>query len=111
MNDLNSILLEGTLEGIPYLVYKPNGATICTFKISSSRTVERDGGIETEAHYFDILTKDRLAEVCVESLHLGTRVRVWGLIQQDRREDITGETHSKVYIKAEHLELNPSRKD
>lgn len=99
MNNLNSILLEGTLAADPSFFYTAAGEPNCNFQVNTRRY--------SEAHTFDIRAENRLAEVCMERLKAGRGVRVVGTLRTEDRGETPG-TH--VYIYAEHVEFKPVRK-
>ena len=101
MNNLNSVLIEGSLAADPELSYTEKGAAVCRFRVESHRTYKEGEEQKKEVSHFDISTHVRLAEVCAEYLKKGRGVRVVGRLAQD------GE---KVLIEAEHVEFKPNIK-
>jgi single-strand DNA-binding protein len=107
MNNLNSILVEGTLVRDPLMKTTAKGTPLCTFSIASNRFYKQDTGFEKEVSYFDVETWAKLAESCQNLGHKGRGVRVVGRLKQDRWNDADGKTRSKVSIIAEHVEFRP----
>ena len=98
MNDLNSVLIEGTLTEDPILVDSDEGGTKCTFSLVTERTTQNGN---TRASYFTVETGDRLAHNCSEYLRSNRGVRVVGYLAED---------NGKFTIHAEHVEFRPFRK-
>ena len=109
MNNLNSILLEGNLCREPELRYTPQGTPICTLVVASNRSYKLDGERVEEVSFVEGVTAGKLATVCAEHLTKGRGVRLVGRIKQERWEDASGNTRSKVVIVAEHVEFQPRR--
>ena len=84
-NMLNSVLIEGNLDGDPLMLDE-----VCYFFVRHSSNNRND--------IFRILTKDKLAKVCNDYLRCGRGVRVIGKLVRDADE---------VYISAEHVEFKP----
>jgi single-strand DNA-binding protein len=112
MNNLNSILIEGTLTGDPILRSTLKGTSVCTFTLASNRFFRQDSGMEKEVSFFDVEVWAKLAQICYEQGRGGRGVRVVGRLKQDRWNGPDGKAHSKVSIVAEHVEFRPeSRQD
>jgi single-strand DNA-binding protein len=107
MNNLNSILLEGTLVRDPLMKTTAKGTSLCTFSIATNRFFKQDTGFEKEVSYFDVETWAKLADSCQNLGHKGRGVRVVGRLKQNRWNDADGKTRSKVSIVAEHVEFRP----
>jgi single-strand DNA-binding protein len=110
MNNLNSILIEGNLVRDPLLRSTPKGTQVCTFSLASNRFFRQDSGLEKEVSFFDVETWSKLAEQCYNLGRKGRGVRVVGRLKQDRWNDASGKSHSKVSIVAEHVEFRPEFK-
>jgi single-strand DNA-binding protein len=108
MNNLNSVLLEGTLVKDPF--YRKTGecAPLCAFSISSNYFYRQGGELKKEVSYFDIETWSKLAELCRKEGREGRGVRVAGRLKQERWNDTGGTARSKAVIVAEHVEWRPS---
>jgi single-stranded DNA-binding protein len=97
MNNLNSVLLEGTLKDAPEFLSNPD---TCHFTLLSHRVV-RNGPSETEVQKLSVLVKTtgRLALICDEYLKKGREVRIVGTLAY-LSKDVLG-------IRAEHVEFKP----
>jgi single-strand DNA-binding protein len=105
MNNLNSILIEGTLTKDPVPRVTAKGTAVCNFSLASNRYFKQDTGMEKEVFFFDVETWAKLAESCGNLGKKGRGVRVVGRLRQDRWNGSDGKTHSKVVIVAEHVEF------
>ena len=97
MNNLNSVLIEGTLRRDPRMVIEDNGKTITEFSISSERNYKRDDQYHKEVSLFDIHVFGKQAQACSEHLTEGRNVRIVGRLKQELRGD-NGEIKSNVFI-------------
>ena len=109
LNDLNSVLLEGTLARDPELRYTPKGAPVCTLMVASRRTCKLDGERVEEVSFVETAAPDKLGEVCAEHLTKGRGIRVVGRLKQERFDDADGNAREKFLIVAEHVEFKPQR--
>ena len=100
MNQLNSLILEGTVT--KSAVYENKKAL---FSISVSRYYKDTNGEGGETKsYFDIEADGVLAEKLHSKLNEGRGVRIVGQLRSK-----TVENQAKVYVYAEHIELKPSK--
>lgn len=111
MNNLNSVLIEGNLTQDPELTYTPKGTPTCCFSLACTRFYKQDDEHQKEVSYFDVTVWNRQAEVCNECLRKDRGVRVVGRLKGDRITDKNGNSKSKVYIIAEHVEFKPVVKE
>ena len=97
MNNLNSVLLEGSLVSAPDLRYVDNHP-LTKFDVRSERT---SGEIVTTVSVIG-----RLAELCAERLFEGSKVRVVGhLHYADSFTACSGERLRLIGVMAEHVEF------
>ena len=111
MNELNSVLIDGTLTGDPYTEVTPEGPR-CHFRIESVyRFKDSKTDVLRERYYhFDIVARDRQAKVCQEHLKTGRGVRVVGRLSEGREYceiPIGCRLIHSVYIAAEHVTIKP----
>jgi len=107
MNNLNSILIEGSLTRDPQFDTTPKGISVCNFSIASNRFYKQDDELQKDVSFFDVESWAKVADSCSEHLHKGRGVRVVGRLKQDRWQDKEGNPKSCVKIVAEHVELKP----
>jgi single-strand DNA-binding protein len=107
MNNLNSILVEGSLVRDPVYRSTPKGTPVCSFTIASNRYFKNNGTLENEVSFFDVETWAKLAETCRDLGHKGRGIRVVGRLKQDRWTDADGNARSRIVIIAEHAEFRP----
>ena len=96
----NTVTLVGNMTRDPELRYTANGVPVASFGLAWNRKDKDDQDI---ASFFDVTCWRDLAEHVAESLGKGTRVVVYGRIEQDTWEHSAGEKRSKVKVVAEEI--------
>lgn len=109
MNQLNSLILEGNLEGSIKYSEGDSGIGKASFTISVKRYYKgKDGDNVEEVSYFDVEAYGNTVDLLRKAReHQG--LRVVGRLKQSVKEDDEGDTRSRVFVVAEHLELKPSK--
>lgn len=109
MNNLNSVLIEGTVVKDPLFRTTMKGTSVCTFTIASNRFVKDGDSLVKEIYFFDIEIYGVLAEKISCECRERRGVRVVGRLKESRWQDEAGKARSKVYIEAEHIEFCPEQ--
>lgn len=107
MNDLNSVVFEGIVEGGSTIDRLNNDETVCFFSVKSAYTRMVRGKFTERVTTARVETRGRLAEHCFKVLAPGRGVRIAGRLSQD--EEPTG--RGTLYIEAEHVEFKRVWKD
>jgi len=113
MNNLNSVLIEGTLADDPKCRTTPKGTPVGTFDIVSYRC-ERDPDAPNkrcaEVSQFTVEVWGTLAQATENLGKKGRGVRVVGRLREYRWQGARGKQESKVVVIAEHVEYRPEFK-
>lgn len=76
---LNKVQLIGNLTRDPELRYTPNGTAVCSFGLATNRSWKTDAGERhDEAEFHNIVSWNKLAELCSQFLIKGRKVYVEG---------------------------------
>lgn len=76
---LNKVQLIGNLTRDPELRYTPSGAAVCTFGLATNRSWNTDAGEKhEETEFHNIVSWNKLAELCSQFLAKGRKVYVEG---------------------------------
>lgn len=110
MNNLNSVLIEGTVMSEPIYRVTKKGGSICSFAIVSKRCNKNGGEFEKEVSCFEVEACSRLAEAIKPLCRKNCGIRVVGRLHQIRWIDHNGQNCSRVIIKADYAEFSPSFK-
>lgn len=106
MNQMNSLIVEGTIAGTPVKTDLPDGRAEAVFPIEVVRTYKNaDGSKHEEISCFDVACWGKLAEhVADGTITKGRGIRVVGRLSQKRWECDSRQC-AKIYIIAEHIEV------
>jgi single-strand DNA-binding protein len=105
MNDLNSVLIEGKING-EVETKTTDGETVCSFWIASNWFLKTEKGYDKETSFFKIETTGKLTETVIKDGCDNRRIRVVGRLKQKRWEK-NGNLKSEVVIIPEHIGFNP----
>jgi single-strand DNA-binding protein len=104
----NTVTIVGNVTRDPELRFTPNGAAVATFGVAWNRksTNPRTNETEEQVSFFDVTCWRQLAENVAESITKGTRVIVYGRLEQRSWETQDGDKRSKVEVIAD--DVSPS---
>ena len=100
--EVNRVILSGRLTRDPDRRYAQDGTAVTGFAIAFHRRYRgRDGKPAEQTGFVDVMTYQRLAEVCGEYLKRGSAVLVEGRLQQREWSGGAGGKRSRLEIRAE----------
>jgi single-strand DNA-binding protein len=103
---MNRVMLTGRLTRDPELRKLASGKTVTQFAIATN---DYRGGTE-KAEYHNVVTWDRLAEICGQYLGKGQLVALEGRIQTRQWEDDSKARHWKTEVVASSVEMLSGRR-
>jgi single-strand DNA-binding protein len=104
---VNKVLLAGRLTRDPEMRALASGKHVTQFSVA---TTEYAGNGKERPEYHNIVTWDRLAEVCGRYLGKGQQVAIEGRLQTRTWDDDNGVRHWKTEIVATSVEMLSGRK-
>ena len=104
---MNKVLLAGRLTRDPEMRALASGKHVTQFSVA---TTEYAGNGKERPEYHNIVTWDRLAEICGRYLGKGQQVAIEGRIQTRTWDDEKGLRHWKTEIVATTVEMLSGRK-
>ena len=104
---MNKVLLTGRLTRDPEMRSLASGKSVTQFSVATN---EYAGNGKERAEYHNVVTWDRLAEICGTYLGKGQQVAVEGRIQTRTWDDDRGQRHWKTEVVAAHVEMLSGRK-
>src|SRR5690349_14109456 len=104
---MNKVLIAGRLTRDPEMRALASGKHVTQFSVA---TTEYAGNGKERPEYHNIVTWDRLAEVCGRYLGKGQQVSIEGRIQTRTWDDEKGLRHWKTEIVATSVEMLSGRK-
>jgi single-strand DNA-binding protein len=108
--DLNKVLIIGRLGKDPEMRYTPGGSPVTTFSVASGRQwKDSNGESHEETEWFNVVTWNKLAEICHEHLHKASRVYIEGRLQTRQWQDQDGHSHARTEVIASDMILLDGR--
>ena len=104
MVDINTLALVGRLTKDAELKYTGSDSSFLVFGIAVKRRVKKGDSWEDETSFFDVQFFGKSAENMSKWLTKGKRIALRGELRQNRWEQ-DGQTHSRVLVVAQDLEL------
>lgn len=104
---MNKVLLAGRLTRDPEMRALASGKHVTQFSVA---TTEYAGNGKERPEYHNIVTWDRLAEICGRYLGKGQQVAIEGRIQTRTWDDDKGQRHWKTEIVATTVEMLSGRR-
>lgn len=89
---LNKIMLIGNLGRDPEMSYTPSGSAVTKFSVAVSRRSKdrQSGENREETTWFSVVAWERLAEICNQYLHKGSKVYLEGRMTSRKYTDKDG---------------------
>ena len=89
---LNKIMLIGNLGRAPEMSYTPSGSAVTKFSVAVSRRSKdrQSGESREETTWFSVVAWERLAEICNQYLHKGSKVYLEGRMTSRKYTDKDG---------------------
>jgi single-strand DNA-binding protein len=103
---VNKVLLTGRLTRDPEMRSLASGKAVTQFAVATNAY---RGGSE-KAEYHNVVTWDRLAEICGQYLGKGQQVAIEGRLQTRSWDDDRGQRHWKTEIVAAQVEMLSGRR-
>lgn len=104
---MNKVLLTGRLTRDPEMRALASGKHVTQFSVATN---EYAGNGKERSEYHNIVTWDRLAEICGRYLGKGQQVALEGRIQTRTWDDDQGKRHWKTEIVANSVEMLSGRR-
>jgi len=106
---LNKVMLIGNLGKDPEIRYTQAGTAVATFNVATTERFKgKDGQIQDQTEWHRVVAWSRLAEICGEYLHKGSKVYIEGKLQTRKWTDQNGnEKYTTEIIAREMKMLSP----
>lgn len=111
MNQLNQLIIEGTVVQKSNLTKLHSGADFCQFTLKNvvdNRTFS--GKRETFISEFEIFAYDNLAKT-VSSKKLGQKMRILGRLKQVKWVDYPNKERSRCVVVADHIDYKDTNQE
>ncbi|HEX9551015.1 MAG TPA: single-stranded DNA-binding protein [Candidatus Limnocylindrales bacterium] len=104
---MNKVLLTGRLTRDPEMRALASGKHVTQFSVATN---EYAGNGKERPEFHNVVTWDRLAEICGRYLGKGQQVALEGRIQTRTWDDETGKRHWKTEVVANSVEMLSGRR-
>jgi len=108
--DLNKVMLIGRLGKDVELRVTPSGNSVASFSVASGRSVKEGDGWKDQTEWFRVVAWEKLAEICANYLHKGSRVYVEGRLQTREYTDKEGVKRYSTEVIANDVILLDAKK-
>jgi single-strand DNA-binding protein len=103
---INKVILIGNLGADPEVKYTQDGTAWTSFNLATSeRWKDKEGQMQEQTEWHRIVAWRRLAEVCKEYLHKGSKVYVEGKLQTRKWQDKEGQDRWTTEIVARDVQF------
>lgn len=108
---VNKVIIIGYLGADPDKRSMPNGVAVATMRVATNeiRKDRNTGENQTQTEWHRIVTFDKLAEICGQYLHKGSKAYFEGRIQTKQWQDQQGQTRYSTEIIANEMQMLDSR--
>jgi single-strand DNA-binding protein len=104
--EINKVILSGRLTRDPELRYTPNGASVSSFSLASSRRYKaQDGEWKEITAFVNISAWDKLAVLVNEYLKKGSAALVEGRLNSRSWQTEDGQKRSMLEVRAERIQF------
>ncbi len=109
---MNKIIVIGHLGRDPEMRYTPNGDSITSFSVASSRRYRtREGEQREETEWFNVSAFGRLADICNQYLTKGQQVYVEGRLRSRSYTDRDGQSRYSLDVNLVEMQMLGRRGD
>ncbi len=103
---VNKAIIIGNLGKDPEVRYTQSGSQVTTFSVATTEKWKgQDGQFQENTEWHRIVTFQRLAEICGEYLHKGSKVYIEGRIQTRKWQDQNGNDRYTTEIVAREMKM------
>ena len=102
----------GNLGADPEVRYTQSGSPVCSFKIAcSEKYKDASGNMQENTEWVPIVAWSKLAEICSQYLHKGSKVYLEGKLQTRKWTDQGGIERYTTEIVAREMKMLDGKKD
>src|SRR3989344_2963704 len=102
--DLNKVMLIGRLGQDPEVRTTPTGVPVANFSLATGRVwTDQAGQKQEKTEFSNIVAWRRLAEICGQYLHKGSKIYLEGRLQTRSWDDQTGNKRYITEIVADNM--------
>ena len=103
---LNKVMIIGNLGKDPEIRYTQSGSAVASFNVATTeRFKDKNGQQQDQTEWHRIVAWGRLAEICGEYLHKGSKVYIEGKLQTRKWTDQNGNEKYTTEIIAREMKM------
>ena len=103
---VNKVILIGNLGAEPEIRYSQSGTAVATIRMATTERFKgKDGQMQDQTEWHRVVAWSRLAEICGEYLHKGSKVYIEGKIQTRKWTDQNGAEKYTTEIIAREMKM------
>lgn len=107
---INKVILIGNLGADPEIRYTQSGTAVATFRMATTEKFKgKDGQMQDQTEWHRIVAWARLAEICGEYLHKGSKIYIEGRLQTRKWTDQSGVEKYTTEIIAREMKMLSAR--
>ena len=108
--NLNKAMIIGNLTRDPELRTTPNGIQVSSFSVATNFIwTDSSGNKQEKAEFHNIVVWRKLAEICAQYLHKGSKVYIEGRLQTRSWDDQNGNKRYMTEIVADNMIMLDSK--
>ena len=109
---INKVILIGNLGADPEIRYSQSGSQVATFNVATTeRRKGQDGQMQEQTEWHRIVAWSKLAEICSQYLHKGSKVYLEGKLHTRKWPDQGGIERYTTEIVAREMKMLDGKKD
>lgn len=102
--DLNKVMLIGRLGQDPEVRTTPTGIPVANFSLATGRVwTDQAGQKQEKTEFSNIVAWRRLAEICGQYLHKGSKIYLEGRLETRTWDDQSGVRHWRTEVIADNM--------
>ena len=105
MQGVNKVILLGRLGADPESRMTPGGQQVCTLRLATSESFQKDGQREERTEWHRVILWGRLAELASKYLRKGRSCYIEGKIQTRQWDDAQGQKRYTTEVVANQLQF------
>ncbi len=107
---LNKVMLIGNLGKDPEIRATKSGTSVVTFNLATTeRWKDKDGQRQETTEWHRVVVWDKLADICGQYLHKGSKVYIEGKLQTRKWQDQNGNDKYTTEIVAKDMKMLDSK--
>lgn len=110
--DLNKVMLIGRLGQDPEVRTTPTGIPVANFSLATGRVwTDQAGQKQEKTEFSNIVAWRRLAEICGQYLHKGSKIYLEGRLETRTWDDQSGVRHWRTEVIADNMIMLDRKSD